>query len=340
MRNPRFLLLLAGGLVGIFAACGDDDAATGVTPGIDGGASTSGTTGSTSSSGGTTSSGGSTSGNPTDGGMDSGTDSGADSGPPGYDVKKLPNLVLWLESNTGVDLGAAATPAKWSDQSGKGNDAVQKPGECGKPDRNANMLNGHIGLGFHETECLQIADNATLQFGTGDFYIGAVARNYANTATSTDPGTVFKYQDGSYTRRRYGEVYSKIPSLFGPGPAIVFNDWTDKSRKIVGTLDLTEMVKTPNIYGEPGHLIGFRRKGEVLELHVDDAVKSTMTDAGAPIDVSNAGTPIAIGGRANLTEFVGSIWEIVVIKGTMSDADLKDFETYAIAKYKLPGPND
>lgn len=332
-----------GAVLAVFVACGDDDTPATTTPGIDGGGASSGTTGASSggTSGTASSSSGGTSGTASSSSSSGGpVDAGTDSAPPGYDVKSLPGLVLWLEAQTGVDLGTAATAAKWSDQSGKGNDAVQQVGQCGKPDRNANMLNGHVGLGFHETECLQIADNATLQFGTGDFYIGAVARNYANTATSTDVGTVFKYQDGSYVRRRFGEVYSKIPTSFGPGPAIVFNDWTDRSRKIVGTLDITEMVKTPNVYGEPGHLIGFRRKGGVLELRIDNNVKSTMSDAGAPIDVSNAGTPIAIGGRPSLTELVGSIWEIVAIKGAVSDTDLAAFEAYAIAKYKLPGPND
>jgi hypothetical protein len=335
MGHSRFAVLLALGLVAAFAACsGDDDTGT-ATPGAGGPDAATGTSSGTTGSGSSSSGGGSSS---SGGGSGPPQDGGNDGAPPGYDVKSLPGLVLWLESGTAVDLGGA-TPAKWSDQSGNANDAVQ-PGACGKPDRNANVLNGHQGLGFHELECLEIPDAVTLQWGTGDFYLAAVTRNFANTATSTDEGTTFTYQDGSYKRKRFGEVYSKIPSLFGPGPTIVFNDWTDRSRKIVGSLDVSQMVKTPNIYAEPAHIIALRRKGEVLELRIDGAVTSQMTDAGAPLDISTAGTPVAIGGRPGLTNFVGSIWEIVAIKGASADADLAKLEAYAIAKYKLPGPND
>lgn len=265
-----------------------------------------------------------------------GTDGGAgDAAVPGYDVKSLPGLVLWLESETGVDLSQAST--KWVDQSGNANDAV-RPSSCGRPDRNAETLNGHDALGFHEFECLEIPDAVSLQWGTGDFYVGAVARNFANTATSATTGTTFTYQDGSFLRKRFGEVYSKIPSLFGPGPAIVFNDWTDRSRKIVGSLDSSQMVRVPNVYAEPAHLIGLRRKGTVIELRIDGTVASQVPDAGAPIDVSTVGTPIAIGGRPGLTNFVGSIWEIVAIKGAVGDAELATFEAYAKSKYTLPGP--
>jgi hypothetical protein len=337
MALSRGVVVFVSGVLITIAACGDDTGASSsgsppdASTGTDGGSS-SGASSSSSGNSSSSSSSSSSSGAPIDGGNDGAA--------PGYDVKTLPGLVLWLESGTGVDLGGPAVPAKWSDQSGKGNDAVQPAGECGKPDRNANTLNGRLGVGFHEFECLQIADNASLQWGTGDFYVGAVTRNFANTATSADIGTTFKYQDGSYQRKRFGEVYSKIASTFGPGPTIVFNDWTDRSRKIVGSLDLTQMVKTPNIYAEPGHLIALRRKGQVLELRIDGAVTTQMTDAGAPLDISNAGTPVAIGGRPNLTNFVGSIWELVAIKGASTDADLAAFEAHAKAKYQLPGPND
>jgi hypothetical protein len=334
MGHSRFALLFALGLVAAFAACSGDDDNASAGPGA--GAPDAATGTSSSSSGGGSSSSSGSSGSSSSSGQPA--DAGQDGVAPGYDVKSLPGLVLWLESGTGVDFGGAAQ-AKWADQSGKANDATQ-PAACAKPDRNANVLNGHQGLGFHEVECLEIPDAVTLQWGTGDFYVAAVARNFANTATSTDEGTTFTYQDGSYKRKRFGEVYSKIPSLFGPGPTIVFNDWTDRTRKIVGSLDVSQMVKTPNIYAEPAHIIALRRKGEVLELRIDGAVTSQMTDAGAPLDISTVGTPVAIGGRAGLTNFVGSIWEIVAIKGASADADLAKLEAYAIAKYKLPGPND
>lgn len=62
------------------------------------------------------------------------------------------------------------------------------------------------------------------------------------------------------------------------------------------------------------------------------------TYAGAPIDVSTVGTPVAIGGRPGLTNFVGSIWEMIAIKGAIGDSELAAFEAYAKSKYTLPGP--
>lgn len=81
--------------------------------------------------------------------------------------------------------------------------------------------------------------------------------------------------------------------------------------------------------------IPVRRKGNVLELRVDGAVVSTLADAGAPVDVSAVGTKVAIGGRNGLTNFVGSIWEIVAAKGAVADSDVAAFEAYAKSKYGL-----
>lgn len=331
MRFSLALGLVGCSWIGFVACSSDDDGAAAPTTGSDAG---SGADDAASAGDGSTSADGATA---SDSGNDGGAqvDGGGDAAPPGYDVKSLPGLVLWLDSENGVDL--SKYPAKWTDQSAAGNHAVQ-PNTCGKADRNAETLNAHKAVGFHETECFEIPDTASLQWGTGDFYVGVVARNNYNKAQG-DGGTTFTYQDGSYVRRRYGEVYSKIASLFGPGPTVVFNDWTDRSFKIVGSADLSQMAKTPSVFAEPAHLIGFRRKGGVLELRIDGVVKTSLSDAGAPIDVSSVGTPVAIGGRAGLTNFVGSIWEVVAIKGASSDADLGAFEAYAIAKYKVPGPS-
>lgn len=254
---------------------------------------------------------------------------GGDGGP-GYDVAALPGLVLWLDQAS-----AGTSPTTWSDKSGKGHDA-KTGGGCASPDRNAPVLKGIKALGFHETECFSIADHPDFQWGTGDFYVATVAHNNYNDPTGAG-GTTFTYPDGRFTRRRFGEMFSKIPSGFGPGPTVVFNDWTDRSYKWVGSVDVTQMVKTPapGRFAEPAHLVSFRRKGGVLELRIDGVVKSTMADAGAPIDVSAVGTPVAIGGRPGLTNFVGGIWEVVAVKGSLDDAPMTALENHMKAKYGL-----
>lgn len=304
---------------GIVTACSGDEGgppADPTTPGADGGPGTPP---------------GGQDGGPTADGGGGGGDGGAggDSGG-GYDVRTVPGLVLYLDQASVT--GSSST---WKDQSGKGHDATVTGG-CASPDRNAPVLKGIKALGFHETECYAIADHADFQWGAGDFYVATVAMNRYNDPTGAG-GTTFTYPDGRFTRRRFGEMFSKIPSGFGPGPTVVFNDWTDRTYKWVGSVDITQMVKTPapGRFAEPAHVVSFRRKGGVLELRLDGVLKSSEADAGAPIDVSAVGTPVAIGGRPGLTNFVGGIWEVVAVKGTLDDAPMQALESHWKAKYGL-----
>lgn len=117
----------------------------------------------------------------------------------GYDAKSIPGLVLWLDSEKGVSLAPAS--ARWDDLSGNGNHAV-KHASCGLPDRNAPVQKGHVSLGFHEYECLTIADSASLEWGIDRLELR-------------------------------------------PGPTLVYNDWSDRSKKIVGSVDFSQMLRAP-----------------------------------------------------------------------------------------------
>lgn len=255
---------------------------------------------------------------------------------PGYTPKSIPGLSLWLESTIGI----GAQFATWADQSGNGNDAVLSE-SAEAPDHNAGNQNGHQGLVFHGYTTFEIADAASLQLGTGDFLIEAVCHNNWNASTKTTNGTnetMYTWYEGSYIRYRFGEVVSKIPSGITPGLSLVFNDWTDRSYKIIGQISTSAAVKMPSMfYEEEPRILGFRRKGGVLELRSNGLVTSTTDDAGteANADVSAVGTKFYVGGRPSLTHFVGAIWEVIVVKGSVSDADVGAFETYAKAKYAL-----
>jgi hypothetical protein len=82
------------------------------------------------------------------------------------------------------------------------------------------------------------------------------------------------------------------------------------------------------------HLLVLRRKGGIVEFRRDGAVLGTVPDAGG-VDISNVGTPVALGGRPGLTFMAGAIFEVVAVKGETSDADLATFEAYAKNKYGL-----
>lgn len=255
---------------------------------------------------------------------------------PGYTPKSIPGLSLWLESTMGV----GAQFATWADQSGNGNDAVVSASALA-PNHNGGNQNGHQGFVFNGYTTFEIADAASLQLGTGDFLIEAVCHNNWNASTATSTGTsetFYSWYQGSYIRYRFGEVVSKIPSGTTPGLSLVFNDWTDRGYRIIGQISTTAAVKVPSrFYEEEPRVLGFRRKGGVLELRSNGLVTSTTDDAGAEAsaDVSAVGTKFYVGGRPGLTHFVGAIWEVIVVKGSVSDADVGAFETYAKAKYAL-----
>jgi hypothetical protein len=248
---------------------------------------------------------------------------------PGYDPHVLTGLALWLESTKDVTAPSGGIIA-WGDQSGNGNDALLAAGTQ-PPDFN---IPGAAGIGFHGFSTLEIADAPSLQWGTGDFLVEVVASNNYNFLGSATVGTFWSWQDGSYKRYRYGEVYSKIASGFGPGPTIVANDWTDHSYKFIASIDDQDVLRTTE--DTERHLLGLRRKGGVLELRKDGSAVVTRNDAtvGAA-DVSSPGTKVYIGGRPNLTHWVGGIWEVIAVKGTVDDAALAGLESYAKRKYGL-----
>lgn len=298
-------------------ACSDDSSDGSSTSGADSGVP-DGRTGADGS--------GSSSGGGPGPGSDASSGDGASETGGGWNPTKLSGLVLWLEGSQLVAGDGGAL--HWVDQSGHGNDAYVASGTAA-PDHNTMPTPGGC-LVFHEDSALEIADSPSLQWGTGDFLVLAVALNNFNSPGPADTGTTFTYQDGSYLRYRYGEVFSKIASGFGPGPVIVYNDWRDRSWAIVGAVDTQDVIRTT--YDSNQHVLALRRKGGVLDLRIDGAQIGSAPDAGA-VDVSNVGATANVGGRPHLTHFVGFICEVVAVKGTVTDADLGTLEAYAKTKY-------
>jgi hypothetical protein len=247
-----------------------------------------------------------------------------------YTPKALPGLVLWLEGSLGLVYNNVNYLVGWNDQSGNGNDATLAPGSDGLSSFNPTSRLPAPGYAFNEEDSMVIADAPSLQWGTGDFLVAAVALNNFNDPTGAG-GNFLTYPDGRFTRCRYGEVYSKATGFsFGPAPVIAYNDWNTETFKTVGSVDGFTLLE--GSWDAVTHLLVLRRHAGVVEFRRDGTVLGTMADAGA-IDVSNVGTPVAIGGRAGKTFMAGAIMEIVAVKGTTSDADLATFESYIKTKY-------
>jgi hypothetical protein len=328
MRRFHSLVFVLAPLAALGACSGDDDDAAGpppasVTP--DGGGGPSANDGSAGSD--------SASGN-VDGSDITDAKAQVDT-TPAYTPKSLPGLVLWLEGSMGLGTGNKT----WADQSGAGNNAKVSTGHQAA-DRTA-ALNGHSGLVFDMYKSYEIVDSPSLQWGTEDFLVEAVVHdNWNEIGPSGQVPKQFVWHDdgpSAYIRYSFGEVLSKVPGkTTGAGLSLVYNDWSDYSYKIVGRVDGNNALKIPGRrYEEMPRLLGFRRKGNVLELRVNGTVTSSQTDAGVATNISAAGTNVYIGGRPNFTLFCGAIWEIVAVKGAASDAAVAEFEAYAKAKYAL-----
>lgn len=248
----------------------------------------------------------------------SGGDASTD-GPPAFTPKALPGLVLWLEGSLGLNT-AGTKVNKWSDQSGKGNDATAASGSTGPV---TGLLQSKPSLQFNLDSTLELADSATLQWDTGDFLLEMVA-SYSNTIP-----------DASYV---YGEFYFKqTNSGVFPGVVFVGNSGIDKTAKVGIGLDNATYVysSASNLNDGTARLIATRRKGTTLEVRINGVVAGTVTNAGVARDVSAVGSGVRIGGIIGLTALKGSIAEVIAVKGPTSDGDLAALEAYATKKYGL-----
>ena len=227
--------------------------------------------------------------------------------------------MLWLEGSLGLNT-AGSKVNKWSDQSGKGNDATAASGSTGPV---TGLLQSKPSLQFNLDSTLELADNATLQWDTGDFLLEMVAA-YSNTIP-----------DAGYV---YGEFYFKqLNSGVFPGVVLVGNSSVDKTGKIGVGLDSTTYVysSASNLNDGTPRLIATRRKGTTLEVRINGVVAGTVTNSAVARDVSAVGSGVRIGGIIGLTALKGSIAEVIAIKGPTSDGDLAALEAYATKKYGL-----
>ncbi len=258
-----------------------------------------------------------------DAGSDAGcaacVDAAGSDGSVAFSVKALPGIVLWLEGSMGLDTTGTKVN-QWSDQSGSGNNAVPAAGSVGPQ---TGLLSSKPALSFNKDSRLEIADVASMQWGTGDFLIEMVVA-YSNPLT-----------DAGYT---YGELFFKqLNSAPFPGIVLLGNSQTDFTAKIGLGLDSTTAINTTTAGYNDGkaRLVGARRVGQTLEIRINGIVAATATNAGVARDVSAIGRVAALGGQIGQTALVGSYAEIIAVKGTTSVSDLTALELYAVKKYGL-----
>ncbi len=188
----------------------------------------------------------------------------------------------------------------WTDRTTNHNDASQATATV-QPTFASSAINNLPAVHFNKDaqgqnvggNMMTIADSASLQWGTGDFYLVVVAR-FDNNVTTDGPerGEGLFYSKVSSGSSSIAGVFfvGGIPGAFGSGPA---NGLAFSVHDVAG-----DFVTSPNLYdnGTP-HELAIQRMGKTMDLRVDGA--SIATSASSGFDVSNVGTPVRFGADAN-----------------------------------------
>lgn len=285
---------------------------------------------------------------PIDNGNTGEGDGGDDDGGVGGGRILLPSefsgLVLWLDAARGVTtsgLGGNKTVGRWYDQSGHGNDAAQNALEK-QPRLLTGAVNNLPAVEFNgHSSFLSIEDSASLDPNTDDFVIVMVAAWDNVTAADTTPaGETWGYAvliNKQYEEDPYG------------GVALLANAFvTDSSNNTTLEGRLWGFVGDSKVY--PYNVMsateqndgrfrayGLRRtETTTIEARVNGAVEQQTIPG--DVSVSAPGRPLLIGGHDGnyVKQFLsGAISEIVIIRGSTSNAELEQLERYLNRKYQL-----
>lgn len=253
------------------------------------------------------------------GGADARSDAGHSCTP-----DRFAGLVLWLTSDKGVTTNGSHVTS-WADQSGLHNDATT-PFWAGSPILVKRAVNGHDVVRLSPSnagEALNIADNASLEWGTGDFIIALVA-SYRNPGSDA---LIFSKQDTNppYTG----------PALYGN--ASITSETAFIVQVQYGSAYSARSSTTGLNDGRTRLYCGRRTGGTNLEVRLNSVVVGTQTTDTA-VDVSTVGSPVGIGRINNGStdqQLDGDVAEVVAISGEVSDEDLSCLESYLMKRYAL-----
>ncbi len=221
---------------------------------------------------------------------------------------------LWLDGDDVVMSGSVV--ARWKDQSGNGNDALPGTNDSGAPTPpTIKAFQGHQAISFDGTTKMSIADVPSLRWGIEDFAIFAVVR-YTGIV---DPWAGIVYLKTTISNPYFGAMlWAQSPGSF-----------------LLGTGSESRLpTATPNDAGSDDgrpHLVMLRRTGANVDLRLDRASAGQIHVA--PEDISAPGITAKIGGQDNIQFIKGDIAMLVGARGTVTDDDVAQMETYVLRRY-------
>jgi hypothetical protein len=246
-------------------------------------------------------------------------DSGSDvDAAPAWSPSQLAGLSLWLDAQKGVT--GTTNVTAWADQSGQGNNFSQATA-ANQPALAAAAINGLNALQFTgaSDSFLEIEPlSASLTIATGDFAVVEVVA-WDNVPADT---------------QQIGYACLFVPSpttgFFANNPGVPN---ASAYAQLGGAISSTATTLNDAHY----HYVAMRRTGTTLESRADGVGATTTISASANFTTGSIGA--FIGGRipsegANQA-LDGHLAEVVVVNGTLSDADLGTLESYFKTKFAL-----
>jgi hypothetical protein len=251
--------------------------------------------------------------------------------PPPWTPAVIPNLVLWLESDRGIDAVLGAKISAWRDQSGLHNDAKQDT-EMFAPKLAADPLSGMPRVEFTPKAWMMIKDDLSLRWGVLDFLVLVVYR-------STGPGRCLSptcYLQQLYRKQEVDEPW------VGPGLGL-----QPDGRIEVHLSHSAEnhWLASPAPGYDSGriHLAGAQRRSSWPSLRID-GIDYPSGRPTAAVNLDAPGQNVYFGAHGINPAppidfpFSGYISAIIAVADPISAADLAQLESYLMAKYGIaPG---
>jgi len=244
------------------------------------------------------------------------------------------SLALWLESSSQNLTISSGQVEKWSDLSKNHNDATNP---TAGPTVDSAVLNGHDAVSFATDVVLGITDAASLQFGTDQFFMIAVAKDtgIGGIYFFSKAQTKFSIEGQAfYQGLEFLAVQTTYDGGSGTLPYAHFaEDTTDSGTSV----DYAGSYDAPVFDDGNFHIVGFRRNDPFdITIYADGKTQAATTGS---FDVSQVGYGVNVGavryGQV-IRQVTADVAEIIVVHSSIvSDATVANLQTYLKTKYAL-----
>jgi hypothetical protein len=228
---------------------------------------------------------------------------------------------LWLDAAKGVTTNNTNITG-WADQSSQKNDAT---GGTPTPTLASSSINALPAAHFVATSAqyVTIADAASLQFGTGDFFIAVVAKfdNNPNGTIQTAIGTLYTKLGTGSGLLFFANDYSYTNQTFAAGLSNLEDPTPTEVEYLASYNDSTARL----------YVVQRASASEYLRVNGSQVASSTSS-----VDVSESGNAVEIGYMTSgFAALDGDIAEVIAVKGTLASGDRTTIESYLQSKYGL-----